>query len=245
MEITEIKNKYNTDLTPIKEVMDIHIPNIKNENIPHENGFVWLLVGAGGSGKTSLGLNMFKSKNYFKKKFHHIHYFINEASFEDIKDNPLQDLETIYHEFTVETIQSFYNSVKGLKEVNTRENEEQEYNLCIIDDFAGSLKEKDIQNALNKIIPKCRHLNTAFMFILQSYFYFPKILRKQLTYITIFKPQNVEEWESIAKEVLPMKRERQLILYNYVFDKQYNHLDINKKKNKIYKNFNLLELDYK
>ena len=38
---------------PIKEVMGVYIPNI-NENIPHRNGFIYTLIGSGGSGKTSL-----------------------------------------------------------------------------------------------------------------------------------------------------------------------------------------------
>jgi hypothetical protein len=240
MKITEIENKTNPTLEPIKEVMDIYIPLIENKNIPHENGFVWLLVGAGGSGKTSLGLNMFKSKHYFKEKFHNIFYFINEASYHDIKDNPLQNIETTYHELNLSTLKDFYKQVKSIKQNNTEKKEEQEYNLVVIDDFASDLKEPDIQTALNKIIPKCRHLNTAFLFVLQSYFYFPKILRKQLTYITIFKPQNIEEWESLSKELLGLKKDDKQLLYDYVFDKVYNHLDINKKKEKIYKNFNEL-----
>jgi hypothetical protein len=68
----------------------------------------------------------------------------------------------------------------------------------------------------------------------------PKILRKQLSYITIFKPQNIEEWESLMQELLRLKKDKMQILYDYVFDEKYNHLDLNKKKEKVYKNFNEL-----
>ena len=61
----------------------------------------------------------------------------------------------------------------------------------IIDDQADSLKDKDIQRVLNKMLIKARHISTAFIFTLQSYYYFPKILRKQITNITIFKPKIV------------------------------------------------------
>jgi len=241
MEIKEIPNKYNEKLDPIKEVMDIYIPKIKNHNIPHENGFNWLIVGPSGSGKTSMGLGMFKSKNYFKKKFHHIYYFIPEASYADIKDNPLGgDNINLFHDLTIPNLRQIYTETKELKRKNTEEKEEQEYNLIVIDDFAGSLKDNDIADVLNKVIPKWRHLNTSFMFFLQSYFYMPKILRKQLSYITIFKPQNIEEWESLMQELLRLKKDKMQILYDYVFDDKYNHLDLNKKKEKVYKNFNEL-----
>ena len=52
------------------------------------------------------------------------------------------------------------------------------------------------------MIIKARHLRRAFVFTLQSYYYFPKILRQQITYITIFNPKNIAEFDSIAHELL-------------------------------------------
>jgi hypothetical protein len=69
----------------------------------------------------------------------------------------------------------------------------------------------------------------------------PKILRKQLTYITIFKVKNIEEWYSIANELLNLKKDDALIVYDYVFNKPYTHLDLDTTTNTIYKNFNRLE----
>jgi uncharacterized protein involved in tolerance to divalent cations len=108
--------------------------------------------------------------------------------------------------------------------------------------MASTLKENDIQKQLNKMLIKARHINCAFIFTLQSYYYFPKILRKQITNITIFKPKNVEEWNSISKELLNMNKEDALTLYNYVYDEPYTHLDLDTVDNKVYKNFNLLNL---
>ena len=39
--------------------MDINIPSIVVENIPKRNGLIYILCGSGGSGKTSLLLNVF------------------------------------------------------------------------------------------------------------------------------------------------------------------------------------------
>jgi hypothetical protein len=68
------------------------------------------------------------------------------------------------------------------------------------------------------------------------------MLRKQLTYISIFKTKNVEEWYSIANELLNLKKDDALIVFNYVFSKPYAHLDIDTTTNQLYKNFNLLAI---
>ena len=120
--------------------------------------------------------------------------------------------------------------------------EDIQYSCIIIDDFADQLKNNDIQKQLNKMLIKARHSCCSYIFTLQSYLYFPRMLRKQITYATIYKTGNVEEWHDISKEMLNYKVEDAIILYDYVFDKPYNHLDFDKIENKIYKNFNLLEI---
>jgi Cdc6-like AAA superfamily ATPase len=71
---TEIINpNIPTKLTPIKEKMDIYIPDVP-EGLSRRNGMVYCLVGSGGSGKTSLLLNMFKSKKCIVQSF--IQYII-------------------------------------------------------------------------------------------------------------------------------------------------------------------------
>jgi hypothetical protein len=67
-------------------------------------------------------------------------------------------------------------------------------------------------------------------------------LRKQVTYISIFKPKNVAEWISIASELLHLNKDDAITIHNYVFDKPYTHLDVDTVESKIYKDFNLLEL---
>jgi hypothetical protein len=93
------------------------------------------------------------------------------------------------------------------------------------------------------MIIKARHISCAFIFTLQSYFYFPKQLRKQITNITIFKPKNYEEWETLSKELFNMNKEDALKLYDFAFDKPYTHLDVDTLTNTYYKNFNLLKFE--
>jgi hypothetical protein len=256
--IQEIENPVKDKLKPIKEKQDIFIPDIINQNISRRNGMVYCLTGSGGSGKTSLLLNMFKSKNFYRNKFHNIYYICPSASFSSVKNHPFSKHDKVYHELTVPLLQEIYNELLSKKEESTKEKEKKEkvyiddeepeseeekeieYSTIIIDDFASTLKENDISLQLNKMIIKARHLCCSFIFTLQSYYYFPKILRKQITYITIYKPKNVEELISIANELFNMNKEDALKIFNYCFNEPYAHLDVDLVDTIYYKNFNKL-----
>ena len=158
-----------------------------------------------------------------------------------VQNHPFEKHDKIYHELTRDNLEELYDELKDRKEEYDDDgDEEMEYNCVIIDDFASSLKEKDIQKLLNTMLIKARHLNTCFIFTLQSYMYFPKILRKQTTYATIFKPKNREEWNTINQELLQMKDEDARKIYDYVFGQEYSHFDIDTIENKLYRNFNPL-----
>jgi hypothetical protein len=143
---------------------------------------------------------------------------------------------------TADGLAELHDELLERKDKNIEEEEPAEYNMVVFDDFANDLKDKSIVRALNRMLIKARHLNTSFVFTLQSYLYMPKILRKQITYATIFKPRNSEEWETIRREILQMKEDDAKKLFDYVFNEPYQHLDVDAFENKFYKNYNLLTL---
>ena len=261
--INEIENPHRTKMKPIVERQDILVPGIVNQNISQRNGMVYTLTGSGGSGKSSLLLNMFRDKTMYRGKFDNIFYFCPSASFNSVKHHPFEKHPNVYNDLTIEDLQTIYDQLVTIKELATKKKEKKsktvsfegddeikekeekheiEYSAIIIDDFADTLKNVSIQKFLNKFIIKARHLCCSFFITLQSYYYCPKMLRKQLTYITIFRPKNIEEWYAISSEVLNLNKEDALQLYDYVFDVPYAHLDIDTTNNKMYKNFNLLEI---
>jgi len=262
IKINEIKNKNDVKkLKPITEKQDIFIPGIIDKNISRRNGMIYLLTGSGGSGKSSLILSMFKSKNYYRGKFDNIYYFCPACSMDSINNHPFKNHDKVYNELNVNTLQEIYNELSTVvqpiekvkkspfidddeKELPESESEpEIEYNCILVDDMGDMLKDVEVQKMLSKMMIKARHIKTAFIFLIQSYYLFPKILRKQITYTSIFKPKNIEEWNSIAKEILHMNKDNGLILHDYVYDEDYAHLDIDTTNNHIYKNFNLLEIN--
>ena len=116
VDIIEIQNKFSKNMTPIKEKMDIYIPDIKNENISRRNGMIYILCGAGGSGKTSLLLNMFKNKNYYRNVFNRIYYFCPMSSFLSVQKHPFEKHDRIYHELTVPDLEQIYDELLEIKE---------------------------------------------------------------------------------------------------------------------------------
>jgi hypothetical protein len=242
--IDEIENKNIPTLKPIKEVMDINVPDIP-DGISKRNGMIYILTGSGGSGKTSLLLSMFKSKDLYRNKFNNIYYICPESSFLSVAKHPFCDHDKVIHELNDNVLYGIYDELMELKELRTKKKKKPHYNLVILDDFADTLKLKHIQIALNKMLIKARHLNCGFIFTLQSYFYFPKMVRKQITFATIFKPKNIAEFETLAKELFNMKSDDALKLFNYVFDESYTHLDVDTVTNTYYKNFNKLIINEK
>ena len=259
--INEIKSAHQTLFKPIKEKMDVYIPDIINENISRRNGMVYVLTGSGGSGKSSLLLNMFKSKNFYRNKFHHVHYFCPQSSFLSVKSHPFENHDKVHHELNASILQEIYGQLNAIKEEFAEKKEKKEkayeddesdsqdedkkpqYSCIIIDDFADALKDKALALFLSKMIIKARHLCCSFIFTLQSYHYMPKLLRKQITYTTIFKPKNYAEWESLGVELMNLSKNDSLKVYNYVFNENYNHIDIDLISNTFYKNFNLLQIE--
>ena len=236
--IKEIENKEIPKPKVIKEKMDIYIPDIP-KGVPNRNGFISIYTGSGGSGKTNLLLNMFKSKLLYRNKFHNVYYICPMSSFLSIEKHPFSDHDKVYHELTVNLLEEIYNELIAIKE----ENEEPEYSCVIIDDMASSLKSNDIQKQLNKMLIKARHIQCSFIFTLQNYYYFPLSLRKQITNCILFKSKNKKEFETLMHELLFFNKDDSLKLFNYVFDAPYNHLDIDTVDQKIYKNFNELILN--
>ena len=221
--INEIKNKNRLIMAPIKEKQDIYIPNIKDNNISRRNGMIYAITGSGGSGKSSLMLNMFKNKNEYRNKIHNIYYICPMSSYLSVLKHPFEKHDKVFHDLTPNILNDIYNELLAKKEryeeliekkknknkkkkikddieTDTDDDEEPEieYSCVIIDDMASTLKDKNISRELNKMIIKARHICCSFIICLQSFYYLEKLLRKQLTYITIFKSKNIEEWNSIA-----------------------------------------------
>jgi ABC-type dipeptide/oligopeptide/nickel transport system ATPase component len=238
MLISEIKNDLPT-IKPVKEIMSIYIDGI-NPNIPNRNGFIYALIGSPGSGKSSLLLSLFRSKNYYKNKFNHIYLITPESSFLSVKDHPFENHNKVYHELTSEVLENIYNELVEIKKDCIDNNYEIEHACVIIDDYASDLKDKELIKSLKQLLIKSRHIGCSFIFTLQTYNLFPLVLRKLLTNVSLFKPKNKIELDSVRKELINLNEQDTIELMNYVFSEEYSHLDVDTNTNILRKNFNKL-----
>ena len=243
MEIVLIENKELPKMRPVMEKMDLIIPGIP-EGVPRYNGGLWVVSGSGGSGKSSMLLSFFRTRKLYRNKFDHIFYVCPMSSMLSVVNHPFVSHDKVYHELTPELLTEIYTRLSEIKEDNEKEGE-QEYSCLFIDDYADKLKDNHIQRALNRILIKARHLKVLIIICVQAFKYFPLQLRRQITNVSIFKPKNVDEWETVAREMLMIKKDYWTDLHNYIFDEPYTHLDIDTKTGELYKNFNLLSISFK
>ena len=242
MIIKEIKNNL-PKTTPLKERMSLFVPGI-NSNLPNRNGCIYAIIGSPGSGKSNLLFStLFKNTNYYRSKFDNVYLITPESSFLSLSKHPFQDHEKVYHELSAEVLEAIYNEIMELKTQALENGAPIEHSCIVVDDFASNLKDVRIIEALKHMLIKSRHINTCFIFTLQAYNMFPMVLRKLITNMTLFKTKNNVESESVRSELLNMSKEDFLTLYNYTFDKPYNHLDYDTTTMEIRKNFNLLKIN--
>jgi ABC-type dipeptide/oligopeptide/nickel transport system ATPase component len=242
MKISEIKNNLPTT-KPLKEIMSLNVPNV-NPSLPHRNGAIYAIIGAPGSGKSNLLFStLFRNSHYYRSKFDNIYLITPESSFLSLEKHPFKDHDKVFHELSNDILEVIYEEILDLKRQALDEDRPIEHSCIIIDDFADGLKDPSIIMMLKKLLIKSRHLNTFFIFTLQYYNAFPLALRKLITNITLFKPKNNIEMESIRGELLHLNKDDFQELTNHVFDQPYNHLDYDTSTMQIQKNYNLLNIE--
>jgi hypothetical protein len=228
-------------IKPVKEIMSIYIDGI-DPNLPNRNGFIYALIGAPGTGKSSLLLSLFRDRNYYKKKFNNLFLITPESSFSSVSNHPFKNHSKVYHDLNEDVLENIYEELVELKRECIEDGFAVESSCLIIDDFANDLKSKELIKILKRILTKSRHIGCSVIFTLQAYNMFPLVLRKMLTNITLFKPKNRVELESVRKELINLNEEKTNELFNYVFDEEYNHLDIDTATDTKRKNFKLLDI---
>jgi septin family protein len=173
----------------IKEfLLKSHNPNYDVHYI--EIPFRMLIIGSSGSGKTMTFYNLLRA---FSGTFQNI-YIITKNKHEPIyeyidstieKKNKNPKLKINYNVQVTEGIESIPN----LDEFN-----KDEQSLIVLDDLVLEKNKKKIEEAFIR----CRKLNVSVIYISQSYFAVPKIIRQNLTYLIIKQVSSQRNLKLIA-----------------------------------------------
>jgi len=187
-----------------------------------------IFIGAQGSGKTSLMINLVKK--LYKKCFHFIYVFMPHSSRKSLKNNIFDkylDESQLYEELNEETIEDLYAKLKDNSENNYR-------SLVIFDDVQKALKNNDVLRSLKNIIANQRHLKVCNFLLLQNYFSLDKSLRELANNIVMFK-LNKSQTEKIFNESIESAKEKFNDIRNIVFDKPFSFMFINVPSQRIFK----------
>ena len=107
--------------------------------------------------------------------------------------------------------------------------------FLVMDDVTASRKNLQIQMLLKKIIFNRRHYRLSIICLVQSYNAMPLAIRKTISHLACYKPQNKKEMAAIWEELVVLEKETGEALQRFVFDKPYSFLFACADTNELYK----------
>lgn len=196
------KNQKNKDgmvdwykVIPKKYLLKTHNPNFNLHGITLP--FRGLIIGGSGSGKTQTLLNLIKA---FDGTFQNIHIITKN------KDEPLYNyLEDRLGDKGL----TMYEGINNAPDLDKFKKDEQ--TLVVFDDL---VLEKN-QKAIEQYYIRARKLNASVLYLSQSYYAVPTMIRRNLSYIFIKRLQSL-------KDLFMILREYSLGVDKKVLEKMYN-----------------------
>ena len=182
---------------------NFHLHNLK---LP----FRMAIVSPSGAGKTNFLLNL-------------IHLFSQgRGTFPDITIVTRNKDEPLYNFLASKSDQ--INIKEGMESLPILDKFDKDFNhLVVLDDLVLAKDQSRIEN----YFIRARKLNVSVIYISQSYFRIPKIIRQNLTYLVLLKLSGERELKLILSEGgLGLDRDQLLSLYNYATAEKFNALVI-------------------
>lgn len=228
------KRKQQSDL-PEEQIVRFNFkcdtinPNIPFP-LPNHSSFTFLIIGAPGSGKSNLLLNLLcREHEYYNQVFTRVFLFSPSTGSTD-KDwfGSLPD-EQRFAELSQANLQTVYNRIQSEKNKQT---------LIVFDDVVNKTKKND--QLLLTFMHNRRHLggSVSIMFTTQVLNRFPLELRKAIEYVICFKLLHKKEIESFYEDfVTSMSFDTFEAVMDYVFQKEHDFLFVDVNHRKYYRNF--------
>lgn len=228
--IKEIRND-KLQIKAIKMLNDGIIPHVEAP-LPNNYGFFMMIIGAPGSGKSTLWLNLItnKEKHNYYRKFDKIYIFSNS-------------LKTITKKINLPEDQMFdgISELEGLIE-NIRDSDDKA--LLIIDDCVNDLKSPDY---ILKLIYNRRHIagGVSIMITSQVYNKIHLSIRKAATNLILFATGNKRELSSVYNDFINIEEKDFQAIVNYCFSKgAHDFMCYSTCTAQFFHNFNLLQIEY-
>lgn len=209
--------------------------NIKSHSLPNPNfkshgikvPFRMLIVGSSGAGKSNFALNVLhKMKNTFTSLI-----IVCKSKYEplyEMLEQKLQDGVSFYEE----------GKVPDLKDLQF-ENGEQ--TLIIFDDMVCA--DKKTGDKISEFFIRSRKKNMSCMYIAQSYYKTPKLIRQNCSYIALRGISSTRDLTAILREYgLALDAKKLIELYKYATSAQFSFLVIDIDNNTFRQNFKVINI---
>ena len=239
----EIIKNDRIKLKLIKQSIDDLDPDLEKieEPLPKKSMAMYI-VGAPGSGKTSLLLSLLLSKTAYLKKFDKV--YLMSGSLQTLPPEFIANLppDQVFDEYNIDSI---YEKVKEEKDSALNPNV-----LFILDDVVKDIRAK----TFNKLILNRRHIiqnasnpkvkaGCSFWICSQSYNLMELQIRKNLSTVILFPTANKKELQSIKEELMAdISPHEQDMIINYAWSKPYNFIFIRLDKPKSLKYYSGFDL---
>ena len=207
------------------------------------NHHVLALVAPPGSGKTSLLLGLITTKGehkVYRGIFHNLILFMPSSSRDSLANNPFK-----HHDprKTFETLN--YENLLGVYNMLLDSSANGQNSLLILDDVTSDLKNTEVQKLLSRIINNRRHLRCSIHLLIQGYIAAPLSIRKLITHLALWKPNNLKEIQALAEELLFVSKNTIDAILKHTYQSPHDFLFVNIATQKYHRNFNELHFESK
>jgi hypothetical protein len=191
-----IKNKLS-EIEALDNQLDI------SDGVFGRRGFLYVLLGPKGSGKTNLLQNLMQTpakEGGFQKRYDRI-YFVTptrDAKLEELIED-CEERGTYHDEFNNKVMEEIVDDIKAFKAAWKKKRKPQM--LVLMDDILASLPSSHQKKGpFPKFIYNHRHLSTDVVILSQRYKDLPSSLRSQIDIISTFGMHNVTERKNFTDD---------------------------------------------
>lgn len=192
-------NKISQDLKKLDNQV------VRSDDPLPKQDIVWIINGGKGSGKSTMMLQVLKSKNGYKKWYDNI-YLISPTATRDSKFNKLcEELQRDNKCFTTcddETVDEVINRLKDFNEsFDEKEEGRKPHSVVIFDDCLAFLPKSTQKSRFNELITTSRHLKTSVWILTQKYNKVNPLIRANMDMLSFFRTNNKRELDTLEEDV--------------------------------------------
>jgi thymidine kinase len=180
-----------------------------------KTAFFGLISGPAGSGKTTLMINMLTRRDMYKKAYDNVFLIMPSHSLASIKDRSFRQHMERSPEHYFEDLD--FDTLEHVRMMTQDAAEDGQNSILVMDDVTASLKNREIQTLLKKLIWNRRHLRLSVIILAQAYIALPPSIRKSISHCWMYKPVNKREIVNVFDELMFLDRKTADALLRFVY----------------------------